>query len=399
MGSTFYVSRSQFQPTPTVTMSLSPLVNLINSKKKITFFNGAGISTSIGIPDFRSPKTGLYANLAALDLPYSEAVFDIDYFREKPQAFYTLANQLYPGTFFPSKFHYFLRLVQDKNLLKRIYTQNIDTLERLAGIKDEFIVEAHGSFASNHCIDCDSEMSTDDLKEQMTKGIPTCAKCKGYVKPDIVFFGEGLPPRFFDLWDEDCEEVEIAIVAGTSLTVYPFAALPSEVGLSTLRVLVNKDLVGDFKKKRRTDIVFLEDCDGFATEICKLLGWEKELEELITKERAFFDKRKEVKEVAVESVTKESAVKSASKESSGTDIATKSGSKESSDKTIATEVKVVEDRRTAEVKGEKVLHQVSSNGATVSEIKAVETKVSTNSEGNAVLTELDLEIAIAKLKI
>lgn len=268
--------------------SLAPVVDAIKNKRKhVTFFLGAGISTSCGIPDFRSPKTGLYSNLKRLKLPYPEAVFDIDYFKESPKAFYTLAEELYPGKFVPSKFHFLLVLFQKKKLLNRVYTQNIDTLERIAGVEGEYIVEAHGSFADNHCVDCDESMTTEELKGHMfnkdvNDGIPTCPKCKGYVKPDIVFFGEGLPERFFDLWDKDSEAVEVAIVAGTSLTVYPFASLPAECGTLAIRVLFNKEVVGDFKKPRKSDIIVESDCDQAADILADLLGWKDELEALVS---------------------------------------------------------------------------------------------------------------------
>lgn len=105
---------------------------------------GAGISTSAGIPDFRSPETGLYANLARLDLPYAEAVFDISYFRQNPDPFYILAKELFPGKFFPTIAHAFIALLDEKYLLKMLFTQNIDCLERKAGVPGEKIVEAHG---------------------------------------------------------------------------------------------------------------------------------------------------------------------------------------------------------------------------------------------------------------
>jgi NAD-dependent histone deacetylase SIR2 len=108
---------------------------------------GAGISTSAGIPDFRSPDTGLYANLARLNLPYAEAVFDISYFRNNPLPFYTLAQELYPGKYRPTITHSFIRLLVEKGLLLKLFTQNIDCLEREAGVPEDLIVEAHGSFA------------------------------------------------------------------------------------------------------------------------------------------------------------------------------------------------------------------------------------------------------------
>lgn len=289
---------------------LAPLVEAINKGKKVTFFSGAGVSTSAGIPDFRSPKTGLYANLAKFDLPFPEAVFDIDYFRENPKAFYTLVDELYPGKFRPTKFHFMLKLFQDKNQLHRVYTQNIDTLDRIAGVEDKYIVEAHGSFDKNHCIDCHEEMTNEALKliieDKSTGGIPHCHKCSGLVKPDIVFFGEGLPERFFDLWDDDSEEVEIAIVAGTSLAVYPFAALPSEVGKGALRVLSNLEAVGDFTAGRRpSDIIVLDDCDAFAEALCNALGWEDDLEKYLTKEEIPVTQQEEKEETVQEQEGKE----------------------------------------------------------------------------------------------
>src|SRR6266496_3375033 len=101
---------------------------------------GAGVSTSAGIPDFRSPDTGLYANLARLNLPFAEAVFDISYFRNNPLPFYTLAQELYPGKYRPTITHSFIRLLQDKGHLLKLFTQNIDCLEREAGVHDEYIV-------------------------------------------------------------------------------------------------------------------------------------------------------------------------------------------------------------------------------------------------------------------
>ncbi|KAK6458874.1 putative histone deacetylase-like protein [Scheffersomyces xylosifermentans] len=291
--------------------SLKPLVEAIKKGKKVTFFNGAGVSTSAGIPDFRSPKTGLYSNLAKLDLPYAEAVFDLDYFRKSPKAFYTLTHELLPGKFAPTKFHYLVRLFQDKKLLHRVYTQNIDTLERMAGVEDKYIIEAHGSFAKNHCIDCSEEMSSETLLQHMlnkekNNGIPTCEKCNGYVKPDIVFFGEGLPPKFFDTWDEDADEVEVAIVAGTSLTVYPFASLPSEVGKNALRVLINKEKVGDFKSgKRRSDIVILSDCDSIAERLSELLGWKEELDAFVESAKKHFKANDETAAERAEEITEE----------------------------------------------------------------------------------------------
>merc|ERR1719481_1025524 len=104
------------------------------------------------------------------------AVFDIRYFTENPKPFFLLAKELYPDNFTPTPSHMFIRLLQDKNLLLRHFTQNIDTLERSAGVAEEKLVEAHGTFHSAHCIQCRKEYSQSWVKEKVfSDEIPTCA--------------------------------------------------------------------------------------------------------------------------------------------------------------------------------------------------------------------------------
>lgn len=225
--------------------------------KNVVIMVGAGISTAAGIPDFRSPGTGLYANLAKLNLPFPEAVFDIDYFREKPEAFYVLAKGLYPGNFNPTSFHRFISWVSELGVLRRVYTQNIDTLERIAGVHPDKIVEAHGSFAENHCIECGKTVDGDTVKKAVEEEKPCrCPACGGLVKPDIVFFGEALPARYFDCIDEDFDDdVDLCIVAGTSLQVFPFAQLPELVESHVPRWLFNMERVGSFGDRKNDTLV------------------------------------------------------------------------------------------------------------------------------------------------
>ena len=116
--------------------SYTTIPDLVRGLKGSNFQNivvvqGAGISTGSGIPDFRSKGTGLYSNLAQYNIPYPEAIFDIDFFRLRPKPFYTLAKELYPsGKYKPNVVHYFIRLLFEKQMLLRVYTQNIDGLER-----------------------------------------------------------------------------------------------------------------------------------------------------------------------------------------------------------------------------------------------------------------------------
>lgn len=275
------------ESVPPQTLSSRTLEGLVEYIKtgqaqKIVVLSGAGISTSAGIPDFRSPNTGLYANLARLNLPYAEAVFDISYFRQNPEPFYTLAHELYPGKFRPTITHSFIRLLHDKGLLLKLFTQNIDCLERAAGIPDNAIVEAHGSFARQSCIDCKKSYPDDDIREHVaSKTIPRCYDCKGLVKPEIVFFGEALPSSFFDsrslLYDAD-----LVIILGSSLSVQPFASLPGLLPDGKPRVLINLGAAGGIGS-RADDVLLMGDCDEEVRAIAKGCGWLDELEALWAK--------------------------------------------------------------------------------------------------------------------
>jgi NAD+-dependent protein deacetylase SIR2 len=272
-------------PSETLTSrTLEALADYIiaGKAKKIVVMTGAGISTSAGIPDFRSPDTGLYANLARLNLPYAEAVFDISFFRENPEPFYTLAHELYPGKYRPTITHSFIRLLHDKGLLLKLFTQNIDCLEREAGVPDDKIVEAHGSFARQSCIECQQPYPEEDIKQHIAdKQIPRCYSCKGLVKPEIVFFGEQLPADFFRNRELPMQS-DLCIVMGTSLTVQPFASLPGMTRRWTPRLLINKERVGGLGSGT-DDILLLGDCDEGVRKLAEACGWLEELEKLWAK--------------------------------------------------------------------------------------------------------------------
>ncbi|KAF2640123.1 putative SIR2 family histone deacetylase [Massarina eburnea CBS 473.64] len=279
-------SRMVDEKTPSVTLgnrSLEAVAQYIKDGRagRIVVMTGAGISTSAGIPDFRSPDTGLYANLARLNLPYAEAVFDISYFRKNPLPFYTLAQELYPGAYRPTITHSFIYLLHKKGLLLKLFTQNIDCLEREAGVPDDLILEAHGSFARQSCIDCKASFPADLMQKAIReKEVPKCLQkgCRGLVKPEIVFFGESLPQEFFvQQWLP--EEADLCIVMGTSLSVAPFSGLPEKCREVTPRLLINSEQVGAMGS-RADDVLLLEDCDSGVRKLAEACGWLEELESL-----------------------------------------------------------------------------------------------------------------------
>ncbi|XP_076817627.1 uncharacterized protein LOC143463134 isoform X2 [Clavelina lepadiformis] len=252
--------------------------------KNIVVMVGAGISTASGIPDFRTPGTGLYDNLQRYNVPYPTAIFDLDYFKEKPKPFFELAKELYPsGKYRPNLAHYFLRCLHEKGILLRVYSQNIDGLERLAGIPPAKIVEAHGTFMTATCQKCGKKYDGDAIKQKIFKGaVPRCqSMCWGVVKPDIVFFGEDLPKRFY-YYLKDFPVCDLLMVMGTSLEVEPFASLVDSIRFNVPRLLLNREKVGPFKKRGRpTDIAVTGDLTEIIERFSTVLGWKKFLEEVM----------------------------------------------------------------------------------------------------------------------
>jgi len=259
----------------------------------ILVVSGAGVSVSAGIPDFRSPGTGLYDNLQKYNLPFPEAVFDLQYYSKRPKAFCQLAHELWPGMgkFQPTLTHSFLVLLAKKGLLLRNYSQNIDGLEYLAGLPSDKLVECHGHFRTASCISCGKAADIAYVKETMVmkQDVPTCQRCKKYVKPDIVFFGEGLPQIFFRNLQQDLKRADLCLVLGTSLQVAPVSLLPEQVTDRCKRLLLNRELVGDFElvndedddeNENVRDFFCQGDVDDSIAKLAQLLGWHDELKQL-----------------------------------------------------------------------------------------------------------------------
>jgi len=220
--------------------------------KNVVVMCGAGISTSAGVPDFRSPSAGLYFKLRNIpDLPYPEAVFVGSFFRSNPKPFYTLVRSIFPERLCPTDTHKFFALLHKKGILRRVYTQNIDALETLGGLPEEKVIEAHGTFRNAYCQSCQETYDLPWLKKEIfnpegNDGVPTCNKCPqaGVVRPDIVFFGESLPNRFWSNIDADFRQCDCLLVFGTSLAVAPFNGLiakPPSSSILSLSTVQNLD--------------------------------------------------------------------------------------------------------------------------------------------------------------
>uniref|UniRef100_A0A286Y2C3 protein acetyllysine N-acetyltransferase n=1 Tax=Cavia porcellus TaxID=10141 RepID=A0A286Y2C3_CAVPO len=255
--------------------TIEDAVKLLQECKKIIVLTGAGVSVSCGIPDFRS-RDGIYARLAVdfPDLPDPQAMFDIEYFRKDPRPFFKFAKEIYPGQFQPSLCHQFIALSDKEGKLLRNYTQNIDTLEQVAGIQR--IIQCHGSFATASCLICkykvDCEAVRGDIFNQV---VPRCPRCPpdeplAIMKPEIVFFGENLPEQFHRAMKYDKDEVDLLIVIGSSLKVRPVALIPSSIPHEVPQILINREPLPHL----HFDVELLGDCDVIINELCHRLGGE-----------------------------------------------------------------------------------------------------------------------------
>jgi NAD-dependent histone deacetylase SIR2 len=160
--------------------TIDDAASLLKTRSKILVITGAGISTSLGIPDFRSKDTGFYAKLKEMGMAEPEEVFDIFNFDYDPQTFYSLAGEILPKdskAFTPT--HAFIRALQDQGRLQTNYTQNIDNLEGFAGITPDRLIQCHGSFATASCRKCKDQIPGEAIFDNIRKGkIAKCTKCE-----------------------------------------------------------------------------------------------------------------------------------------------------------------------------------------------------------------------------
>ncbi len=183
---------------------------------------GAGISTPSGIPDFRSPNSGLWSYADPLDVASLWA------FADRPDAFYHWFRQLLGSfaTAAPNMAHRVLAEMERQGDLQAVITQNIDSLHQQAGSRR--VLELHGHTRTATCLECGWHVSAAPLWAvvQADGAAPRCAECGGLLKPDVILFGEPLPYGMLQEAQQEALRCEVMLVIGTSLEVMPAADLP-----------------------------------------------------------------------------------------------------------------------------------------------------------------------------
>lgn len=199
------------------------LAGLIEKSTYTLALTGAGISTESGIPDFRSPGTGLWTKFDPVKVATVSAL------RRDPATFYTINLDRwtrYAGAQ-PNAAHHALARLERERLLTGVITQNIDGLHLKAGSKT--VWEVHGHLRTCHCMDCEKSYPLDVLVNQFNSGInpPRCQKCQGVLRLDVVLFEDPLGEDFY--WASRAVRLcQLLIVVGSSLQVYPVAGLAEE---------------------------------------------------------------------------------------------------------------------------------------------------------------------------
>jgi NAD-dependent histone deacetylase SIR2 len=289
-------------------------VELLKKASKIVVLSGAGISTSLGIPDFRS-DSGLFTQLSKHGYSDPEDLFHIGSFRVDPDTFFEVVADIIPpapdGTtsrFSPT--HAFIKLLEDKDKLLTNYTQNIDDLEAAAKVSKEKVIQCHGSFATATCCSCGRTVKAEVYLPKVRKRLsPKCPRClkrpngsercgsksktgkkrkrqeweddesdiastsdatRGIFKPDIVFYGEKVSQKFWPRFDQDKEKVDLVLILGTSLQVEPVKNILSMIPADVPQIYISKTAcTGGWP-----DIELLGQCDVVVAELAQRAGWQ-----------------------------------------------------------------------------------------------------------------------------
>ena len=199
----------------------SALAELIRGSRCTVVLTGAGVSVPSGIPDFRTPETGLWANVDPIEVAH------IDVFERDPARFWSYYRPRFQslGDKRPNAAHEALAELERRGLIEGVITQNIDRLHRAGGSRN--VIEVHGSIATSSCTACAAVFEIDEVDALFdADGVAVCSHCAGAVKPDVVLFGELLPEGAMALAHSLAERAELMICVGSSLAVHPVAGLP-----------------------------------------------------------------------------------------------------------------------------------------------------------------------------
>ena len=220
--------------------SVEQLAALLADARRIVFFTGAGISTESGIPDFRSPGTGLWNQIKPIqfqDFIGSEEI-RTESWRRRFTGERLMENAL------PNKGHLSVaRLVEEGRCLA-VITQNVDNLHQDAGVPKDQVIELHGNASYATCLSCGIRYELSDLERQFKQlgRVEPCGRCGGIVKSATISFGQAMPEQAMLRAQAAVEACDLMVVAGSSLVVYPAAGFPEHAKrLGAKLAIINRE--------------------------------------------------------------------------------------------------------------------------------------------------------------
>jgi NAD-dependent deacetylase len=211
--------------------------DLIREASYCVALSGAGISTSSGIPDFRSPGSGIWTKYSPME------VASLSAFRYHPDRFYDwlrpFVGNIYDAD--PNPAHLALARLEQHNFLKAVITQNIDALHQKAGSKN--VIEVHGTWQTLTCLGCYRQVETSQeimLALLDHTQIPHCSYCGKLLKPDIILYEEQLPVEKWRSARQEILACDLLLILGSSLTVTPSCDLPfTALGRGAKIIIIN----------------------------------------------------------------------------------------------------------------------------------------------------------------
>ena len=221
-----------------------------------------------------------------MNLDKPEKLFDITYFKQNPEKFYYYVRHISTAEYDkynPTPTHRFIKLIENKNMLNLVYTQNIDSLEIKAGVSEHKVIQAHGHRRRAKCSGCKKEYPIQQFFDHVHKEqVMYCETCKSPCKSAVVFFGEKLTDSYYDNKDK-LYESDLVFVIGTSLVVKPFGYLIQHFENKT-KVLINRENlfnINRMMKENEEYINLIGDCDEVIRRLVNELGWKKEFDSLL----------------------------------------------------------------------------------------------------------------------
>jgi NAD-dependent deacetylase len=198
------------------------LAEMIREARSALVLTGAGVSVPSGIPDFRSPGTGMWEKVDPMEVAH------IDVFRREPDRFWHFYADRFASLVSkePNDAHFAIAELERRGLIRGVVTQNVDRLHRQAGSSN--VIEVHGSIEWSVCPECGGRTSLEKVLEVLSDhpGAPECPACIAPLKPDVVLFGEMLPEDAISDAYALAAEADLIICVGSSLEVFPVATLP-----------------------------------------------------------------------------------------------------------------------------------------------------------------------------